>query len=610
MFRRRSSAPDRPSPAHSSRPRKPARHRTLRLESLEPRLALAILGLDFRLLSDNNGAPGAPLTDVRDESHQGLQANDFFWVEILAWDQRAAQQFPDPQNALDNNPGVISLPLNLSWSNAFIQYVSPVLAGNTQPLPVPQNNTLVTPSFPEQRLVDSPFQPATSRQINDLRGAAGINGFPIGEDGPEGVEGNAPGGAADRAAWFSRLRFQALQAGTVQFDIGLAGSMSFTDADTLDDILHLVRPAGDPNGIEFESAGPDNTITEEIVITAELPPEPQRQSLSGFVYADTNVNGLLDRDANGIPTELGLPNVTLQLFDSDPNTPDPIATTTTGPDGWYNFEIAAPGTYRIVELQPAGFVEGTVTRGLVIPLTNATPVQRGTVGVNQISEIQINAGDRGVDFNFGENLIPNKRMFLTSTRPAEVLCEELGVDCVTVEGTAGNDQIVFSNNNDVLTVTVNGGTPQEFPVAGNQIVLIDALAGTDTVTLNGTSGTELAHLIPGRGTLRRGNDYTGTNFAVLAINAESVIANGGTGADELAVIDDSPVIDALVAGTGTTAGINSAILSHGNLLAQATAFDRVRAITPSAVRTAANPQDTSNVQAVDYVLELVGDWTP
>ena len=73
--------------------------------------------------------------------------------------------------------------------------------------------------------------------------------------------------------------------------------------------------------------------------------------------ADTNNDGSGDA---------ALAGVTVQLFtdpngDGDPSDGSPVATTTTGTDGSYNFAGVTPGDYVVVETQPAGF--DTVTDG-------------------------------------------------------------------------------------------------------------------------------------------------------------------------------------------------------------------------------------------------------
>ena len=75
-------------------------------------------------------------------------------------------------------------------------------------------------------------------------------------------------------------------------------------------------------------------------------------SLSGYVYTDSDADGSFEAD------EIGLPGVTITLISQATGTV--TATTTTGPDGWYNFEDLPQGTYNVVETQPRGYVDATI----------------------------------------------------------------------------------------------------------------------------------------------------------------------------------------------------------------------------------------------------------
>jgi len=48
-----------------------------------------------------------------------------------------------------------------------------------------------------------------------------------------------------------------------------------------------------------------------------------------------------------------------------------------------------------------------------------------------------------------------------------------------------------------IRVTVNGGTPQTFPVTEGQIVSIDGLEGSDSIVLTGSSARRVGHFQPG-----------------------------------------------------------------------------------------------------------------
>ena len=71
-------------------------------------------------------------------------------------------------------------------------------------------------------------------------------------------------------------------------------------------------------------------------------------TISGFVYADTNNNNAPDAHE-------GVPAVTVMLVGADGGQRKEAVT---GDDGRYEFDGFAPGSYRIVEQQPAAFFDG------------------------------------------------------------------------------------------------------------------------------------------------------------------------------------------------------------------------------------------------------------
>jgi len=116
--------------------------------------------------------------------------------------------------------------------------------------------------------------------------------------------------------------------------------------------------------------------------------DPGNASISGFVYVDHNNNGLKEAG------EQGIPNVVVVLDGVDSNGAPVHITTTTNADGFYNFDNLLPGTYRITESQPAGYVDGLDTIG--------TP--GGTSSNDVFSNIVLAAGVNGANNNFGERL--------------------------------------------------------------------------------------------------------------------------------------------------------------------------------------------------------------
>jgi hypothetical protein len=74
-------------------------------------------------------------------------------------------------------------------------------------------------------------------------------------------------------------------------------------------------------------------------------------------------------------------------------------TTTTAADGSYIFADLLPGTYSIAETPPSGFLSGTDSVGTVNGLSDGILAQQYL-----LSNIQLQAGQSGINYDFGEIL--------------------------------------------------------------------------------------------------------------------------------------------------------------------------------------------------------------
>jgi uncharacterized repeat protein (TIGR01451 family) len=113
-------------------------------------------------------------------------------------------------------------------------------------------------------------------------------------------------------------------------------------------------------------------------------------SASGFVYADSNNNGVRD-----VGTDPALPGVTITLTGADIDGNAITLTTTTDVNGQYTFANLRPGTYRIIETQPPFASQGAnnLGTGFSTAATNA-PLDTFNLTVRE--------NETGVNFNFGE----------------------------------------------------------------------------------------------------------------------------------------------------------------------------------------------------------------
>jgi hypothetical protein len=112
----------------------------------------------------------------------------------------------------------------------------------------------------------------------------------------------------------------------------------------------------------------------------------QAASLSGFVYADTDNDGV--KQAN----EVGIPGSTITLSGTDDQGNNVVLTQTTGADGSYQFANLRPGSYTLKQDEPAGYFDGKDTIG----------TQGGTASTDQLAGITLAPGVNGVNNNFGE----------------------------------------------------------------------------------------------------------------------------------------------------------------------------------------------------------------
>ncbi len=160
------------------------------------------------------------------------------------------------------------------------------------------------------------------------------------------------------------------------------------------------------------NAGTQAQITNTATVTAtETETNPNNNSatvttlatgtaaIRGRVYNDLNRNGAFDTG------EPGIAGVTITLNGTDFLGATVSRTTQTAADGTYEFANLRPGTYTVVQTQPAGFVDGPETAG-----TNGS-----TITANDTFTVNLTGGNDSVGNNFAENVRDiSKRRFLAS----------------------------------------------------------------------------------------------------------------------------------------------------------------------------------------------------
>jgi uncharacterized repeat protein (TIGR01451 family) len=136
-------------------------------------------------------------------------------------------------------------------------------------------------------------------------------------------------------------------------------------------------------------------------------------SLAGHTYHDRNNNGVREL-ASG---ETGIAGVTIALTGTDVfGKPVALSTITDG-SGAYSFVGLNPGTYTLVETQPANWNSASDTLGTI------NGVQTGNNSGqldNLLGTITLNGGNHGVDYNFGENC--TEPLALVCPAPVNLAC--------------------------------------------------------------------------------------------------------------------------------------------------------------------------------------------
>ncbi|MCI0332504.1 MAG: hypothetical protein L0228_04700 [Planctomycetes bacterium] len=168
--------------------------------------------------------------------------------------------------------------------------------------------------------------------------------------------------------------------------------------------IHEIQPAGYYDGGERVGSAGGTRAQHDTIHSIHLDPgedavqydfcEKVGVMLSGYVYHDRSNDGIFDRS---VPNpETGIAGVVLKLLDANGN--DTGLRATTDGNGFYKFNNLAAGKYTVMEVHPAGWLDGIDTPGNLGGVAAASPPG------DMISQIMINWGQMGVEYNFGELL--------------------------------------------------------------------------------------------------------------------------------------------------------------------------------------------------------------
>jgi len=163
---------------------------------------------------------------------------------------------------------------------------------------------------------------------------------------------------------------------------------------------------GDPNadlGLDLPpdvGLDPDSLPNRSAAAVASLQQVPKPISISGIVFVDNDLD--LIRDAS----EATISGVVVRLWELDASTGQYVDTgraATTDAQGTYRFATdlgLLPGTYRVAQVQPAGYLSVGAIVGSVSGATNGS-----ANGTDMLTGIELTKGDlHGVQYNFAEAL--------------------------------------------------------------------------------------------------------------------------------------------------------------------------------------------------------------
>ena len=152
-----------------------------------------------------------------------------------------------------------------------------------------------------------------------------------------------------------------------------------------------------PSG--YTSTTPDSIVSANVIATGLSNQNFGEKLATGTTGTTTTLSGVVWIDRNGSTAidsgEPGLGGVLLTLIDANGN---PVATTTTAPDGSYVFTNLVPGTYSVSETQPAAYGSSTpnLVSALVVPARGLTGINFGETAATISGSVYVDADGNGI----------------------------------------------------------------------------------------------------------------------------------------------------------------------------------------------------------------------
>lgn len=165
---------------------------------------------------------------------------------------------------------------------------------------------------------------------------------------------------------------------TVAVGASLTGSLMFTVDNATRGILENRVDVGSDEG----DTDPTNNVA-----TASATVDLQTASIAGTVFFDSNENGMLDADEDGIA------RVQMTLRGTDTVGNDVEQMVMTNSDGEYLFVGLPAGTYQLIQRQPIGWRDGQLESGSGGSATEEK---------NEFADFDLAVGTAAEGWNFGE----------------------------------------------------------------------------------------------------------------------------------------------------------------------------------------------------------------
>lgn len=227
----------------------------------------------------------------------------------------------------------------------------------------------------------------------------------------------------------------------------------------------------------------------------------QPSTVAGYVYLDSNDNGVKD------PSESGIASATVNLTGTNDLGATVNLTTTTAVDGSYSFSSLRPGDYSLQEVAPSGYLAGKDSVG----------TQGGTLGNLAINNFVITPGAQGANNNFGHVQAASLSGYVYSDANNNGSMDpgEFGIAGVAVKLT-GTDDLGNAVSQSAVTAADGSYNFQNLRPGTYTIVKVPPsgyLEGKDAVGSLGGTGTvqdQLAGIAAGSGAVG-----TGYNFGEL-----------------------------------------------------------------------------------------------